>query len=186
MTSHSNNAPIAIETINTGYPRAPWGKRALAFFIDSLIAGLMTTILFALLIYVMSMYLTYQQPQFLEGASEAMFYIYIAITILSFFWLMVYSLVRDGIYRGQSVGKLIFGLMVIHIGKNQPCNFIGSVLRNLPGLAAVLISIPLVYCGFLILLIEPVAALIHEKGFRLGDRWAKTQVIEKKLYQYIT
>lgn len=183
MTSHSTNSPIAIETINTGYPRAPWGRRALAFIIDSMIAGLLSTFLFGLLIYVMFMYLTYQQPRFLEGASEAVFYIYIFVTLISFIWLTVYSLLRDGIYQGQSLGKLICGLMVINVEKNQPCNLIGSILRNAPGFATVLVSFLLIYCVFILLLIEPVAAISNETGLRLGDRWAKTQVIEKKHYQ---
>lgn len=183
MTSHSTNSPIAIETIYTGYPRAPWGKRALAFIIDSLIAGLLTTLLFALLVYVMFMYLTYQQPKFLEGASEFLFYIYIAITVFSMIWLSIYSLVRDGVYQGQSMGKLICGLMVVNVEKNKPCNLIGSILRNLPGFATVLIAFGFVYCSFILLPVEPIATLAHEKGLRLGDRWAKTQVIERKIFQ---
>lgn len=186
MTSHSTISPVAIESINTDYPRAPWGKRLQAFLIDSLIAGLLTTLLFAVLVYVMFMYLTYQQPRFLEGASEIAFYIYIAITVFSMIWLSFYSLVRDGVYQGQSLGKLICGLMVVNIEKNQPCNLISSIIRNLPGLAAVLVSFPMIYCSFFLIPIEPVATLIHKKASRLGDRWAKTQVIDKSLYHNTT
>jgi uncharacterized RDD family membrane protein YckC len=73
--------------------------------------------------------------------------------------------------------------MVINTQTNQPCDLIGSLIRNAPGLLTVYLAYFIVFIGLLFLAVEPVAAFTHQQGLRLGDRWAKTQVIEKQDYQ---
>jgi uncharacterized RDD family membrane protein YckC len=167
------------------YPRAPWGKRTLAFIIDSLIGGLTLPVLSILLLLMVPWFMGYQPLPFLEGVPRVFFFITLGGFVISCIWFCLYCLLRDGVYQGQSLGKLICGLMVVHVEKDQPCNLIGSLLRNAPGFVSVLISFALIYCAFIFLLIEPVAVFSNEKGLRLGDRWAKTQVIEKKHYRQI-
>jgi len=183
MTAQNETPPKEIESIETGYPRAPWGKRLLAFLIDSLISGLVLTLLSLLFIYVLAMGLSYQQPQFLEGLPEYVFYIWLAAVCCSFIWFNIYTLVRDTLWKGSSLGKHICGLMVINTQTNQPCDLIGSLIRNAPGLLTVYLAYFIVFIGLLFLAVEPVAAFTHQQGLRLGDRWAKTQVIEKQDYQ---
>jgi uncharacterized RDD family membrane protein YckC len=55
----------------------------------------------------------------------------------------------------------------------------------LPSAAIIIFSSPVFHLGGLLLLIEPIVAMVNEKGLRLGDMLAKTQVIEKKHYREI-
>jgi hypothetical protein len=72
--------------------------------------------------------------------------------------------------RGQSVGKLLFGLVVVNLETGLPAAINGSVRRNflllLPGanVAAVFL--------------EATALVRDVQGQRLGDRIAHTQVVE--------
>lgn len=82
-------------------------------------------------------------------------------------WLVLYMLFRDAI-SGQSVGKRIFGLRVVAAGSGKPGNWRHSLVRH--GLFWLL---SLVGVG---LLVEPLMALFHPGGRRLGDLLAKTEV----------
>src|SRR5687767_11152244 len=80
-----------------------------------------------------------------------------------------YMLLRDAM-RGQSVGKLLFGLVVINLETGLPTAIGGSARRNflllLPGanVAAIFLE---------------AATLVRDlRGQRLGDRIAHTQVVE--------
>ena len=75
-----------------------------------------------------------------------------------------YALFKDCIFGGRSLGKLIFGLVVVNSesGKAAP---IGSlILRNVT---------------YFIFFIELICALANY-GLRLGDQLAKTRVILKE------
>jgi uncharacterized RDD family membrane protein YckC len=81
-----------------------------------------------------------------------------------------YLALRDALFRGQSVGKFLTGLVVIRLETARPCSAWGSIERNLfllvPGLnvaAAVF---------------EAMTIARDPKGQRLGDRLARTQVVE--------
>jgi hypothetical protein len=81
----------------------------------------------------------------------------------------VYLLLRDAM-RGQSVGKLLFGLVVINLETGRPAAIGASARRNflllLPGanVAAIFLE---------------AAALVRDvQGQRLGDRIPHTQVVE--------
>jgi RDD family len=80
-----------------------------------------------------------------------------------------YLLFRDAI-RGQSVGKLLLGLVVIGLESGRPCSLAGSARRNLlfllPGANVVAIFL------------EARTVVRDLQGQRLGDRLAQTQVVE--------
>ncbi|MFQ5846203.1 MAG: RDD family protein [Candidatus Methylomirabilales bacterium] len=83
-----------------------------------------------------------------------------------FWWLIAigYLLVRDALIGGRSIGKFVVGLAVMdHHG--SACTLTKSIVRNffllLPGVV-----------------VEFFAMAFSKSGWRLGDRLAKTQVID--------
>jgi uncharacterized RDD family membrane protein YckC len=80
-----------------------------------------------------------------------------------------YLLLRDAI-KGQSIGKLLLGLVVISLETGRPSSLTGSVRRNalllLPGANAVAIFL------------EAGTIVRDLQGQRLGDRLAQTQVVD--------
>ncbi len=101
----------------------------------------------------------------------------------------LYTLLADGIhwrnFSGQSIGKKIMGLRVVHTIEKRPGNYVDSVIRNAPlGFATFFGIIPL--WGWLILFLIgiPIIALevylmvAMESGYRIGDVMADTEVIE--------
>ena len=82
---------------------------------------------------------------------------------------VIYQFVKDG-FGGQSLGKRVTGLIVVHLPTNRPCSVGRSIVRTLvlwltnglPGIGA---------------LIEPVLVIVTSDRRRLGDRAASTQVI---------
>ena len=83
----------------------------------------------------------------------------------------IYLLLRDALFiPGQSIGKFLFGLRVIHLGHGRPCSRLQSAQRNfilvVPGLNAVAA------------VLETIAVARDPQGQRLGDMLANTQVIE--------
>jgi len=80
-----------------------------------------------------------------------------------------YLLLRDAV-GGRSIGKLLFGLVVISMKTGRPSSFAGSVERNLllllPGLNVVAVFL------------EARTIVADPQGQRLGDRLAQTQVVE--------
>jgi len=81
----------------------------------------------------------------------------------------VYLLFRDAI-KGQSVGKFLFGLVVISLETGRRSSLGGSVRRNalllLPGANVVAVFL------------EAGTIVRDPQGQRLGDRLAQTQVVE--------
>ena len=81
----------------------------------------------------------------------------------------LYLVLRDA-FGGRSIGRFIVGQVVIHVETGQRCGISGSLARNLflifPGanIAAVLL--------------EARTLVRDPQGQRLGDRLARTQVIE--------
>lgn len=80
-----------------------------------------------------------------------------------------YLLLRDAV-GGRSIGKLLFGLMVIRIETGRPCSFAGSVERNL------LLLLP--GANVVAIFLEARMIMADLQGQRLGDRLAQTQVID--------
>ena len=80
----------------------------------------------------------------------------------------LYLLVRD--MRGQSIGKLLFGLVVINLETGRRATLRESVQRN------IMLIVPGVNIAAVAL--EFVAVVRDPQGQRLGDRFAQTQVVE--------
>jgi len=80
-----------------------------------------------------------------------------------------YLLLRDAV-GGRSIGKLLFGVVVISMETGRPSSFAGSVERNflllLPGANVVAVFL------------EARTIVADPQGQRLGDRLAQTQVVE--------
>lgn len=162
---------------------APLWKRFSAFLVDMLIGGLILFGLVGLLMIYLIAAMAYVRWELLENilerATETAFYIYVLLTVLSFIWFLLYLLLRDSLKNGQSWGKRLFGLKVVSVETGRPCSRGGSFTRNFPGLSFTLIFcfIPLV--GWLLLLVEPVAVATNpDEGLRIGDRWARTRVVQ--------
>jgi hypothetical protein len=84
----------------------------------------------------------------------------------------LYLAIRDGLFGGQSFGKLMVGLVTIRLETGQPVKIGGSLRRNF------LFAIP----GTNVAAFFFEARQIHvdEQGMRLGDRLAGTQVVHGK------
>ena len=97
---------------------------------------------------------------------------------------LMYLAVADGVQKGQSLGKMVFGLEVV-TSDGAPCDLKSSISRNIPfELALLFLAVPLlgwillVIAGIPILLIELWLVIADHNGSRLGDRIAGTTVIE--------
>jgi RDD family len=82
---------------------------------------------------------------------------------------VIYLLLRDGI-GGQSLGKLLVGLLVINVQTGRLCTWKESALRN------VFVLIP--GANLVAIFLESITIIRDPQGQRLGDRLAQTQVIE--------
>jgi len=82
---------------------------------------------------------------------------------------VLYLLLRDGI-GGQSLGKLLLGLVVVNIQTGRFCTWKESALRN------VFVLIP--GANVMAIFLESITLIRDPQGQRLGDRLAHTQVIE--------
>ena len=129
-------------------------KRRIAYVIDFILYGLV----FLVLVVLLSMLFRIQSSPLVNFL---FYFVWIAISFL--------FLIKDGTYRGMSLGKLLFGLQVIDIKTENPIGFRQSFLRNLP-LLPFLITVPI------LLISVPIA-----EGLRWGDRLASTMVICGKL-----
>lgn len=146
------------KTIVLAYPKAPLGKRCLAQLIDLVIAwGPMMAAYFLM---------------GLESAQGLKPFLWVPALL----WGLIYYFVKDGWPGGQSIGKKLSGLMVISLENHRPCTRAKSAMRQFA--MVVMIFIP--YVG---LLVEPVIMLADAGGRRVGDQFARTQVIEITAYQ---
>ena len=98
---------------------------------------------------------------------------------------VLYLSMADGFQRGQSLGKMAFGLEVL-LGNGEPCSLKASIFRNLPfSLGLLFAVIPfigwilLVFAVIPILLVELWLVVVDDKGERLGDRISGTLVVER-------
>ena len=97
---------------------------------------------------------------------------------------LMYLAVADGVQKGQSLGKMVFGLEVV-TSDGAPCDLKSSIYRNIPfELALLFLAVPLlgwillIIAGLPILLVELWLVIADHNGSRLGDRIAGTTVIE--------
>ncbi len=102
---------------------------------------------------------------------------------------LAYLLIGDGLFEGRSAGKKLIGARVVLCETGQPCSFRESIIRNFIFaigymIYGILRIIPLIGPFFavivmvIILALESLIMLGNEKGMRLGDELAGTQVVE--------
>lgn len=137
------------------YPKADLGTRFLAYLIDALVNVALSMLIFFL--------------AFILGIASVSSKFYLIIVPLLLI-VISYSLFKDGMFDGQSIGKRTMGLMVVQLENNDPCDYKTSFVRNFVSFFPSLIP----YVGFLI---EPMMAIFAKNGQKIGDRAAKTQVI---------
>ena len=141
-------------------------KRIVAYVIDSILAGAVSVVLLVVVMvafWVVTMIgALAQSPLIILLSSIGMF---VAVFIL-LIPMVVYVLIRDGLFGGRSIGKKLMGLRVVNVKSNKPCSIKDSVLRNITLLVPVL--------GF----IEMLMPLVDANGLRFGDKIAGTQVTE--------
>jgi uncharacterized RDD family membrane protein YckC len=82
---------------------------------------------------------------------------------------LLYLLLRDA-FGGQSIGKLFVGVVVVHVDTGRRCRVPGALKRNL------LFALP--GANLLAVLLEAWTLTRDPQGQRLGDRVARTQVVE--------
>lgn len=143
---------------NASLQKADLGKRFLAFIVDWLMIMLMSvpsTVCFGIA-------LSYLDRYFSDGQEYAF------LILGAFFYLipLVYSLTKDGLGKGQSIGKRCLGLKVVKCATGGPCTEGASALRNFVS------SILPFGC-----LIEPIMVLANKDGRKVGDYAAGTMVV---------
>jgi len=100
-----------------------------------------------------------------------------------------YLAIRDGLPTGdgraQSLGKRLLGLKTVQLPEGRPCDYLTSLLRNLPFAVPALIMVRPVrgwilgsFLWGILFLIEILLIIVDENGTRLGDRLARTAVVE--------
>lgn len=102
---------------------------------------------------------------------------------------LLFLLLADGLFQGQSPGKKICGIKVVHVPTRCPARFRESVLRNAPlGLVVILGMLPpplgrlaFVFGVVGVVAIETWKVFRDHLGLRLGDEWAQTQVVDGKV-----
>ena len=83
--------------------------------------------------------------------------------LLGLVWLSLYCLFKDCLFGRRSLGKLIFGLSIQNTETGGIASFGSLILRNIT---------------YVIVQIEGIVVLVN-KGQRLGDSIAKTQVVRR-------
>lgn len=104
---------------------------------------------------------------------------------------IAYSLLADGMnfgpFQGQSVGKKVFDFQAVNTDLNLPANFRDSAIRNSTlGFGIFFAMIPvwgwliLLFIGIPLFIMEIYLIQKMEKGHRLGDVMADTEVRSMK------
>lgn len=160
------------------YPKAGIIRRILAYLIDGLISALPLIIFVPLVVIPYFRYIEVQSQfggLYTAGPGLGMIVFSVIAILIAGTWSLFYYLFRDGFGQGQSWGKAICGLMVVNLDDNSPCNMAKSFLRNIVlWLLSALAGLSIV---------EFILILVQDKGSRLGDMLAGTQVIDARLYK---
>jgi uncharacterized RDD family membrane protein YckC len=102
---------------------------------------------------------------------------------------LMYLLLGDGFLQGQSPGKKVFGLKVVHVPDRRPANYRDSAFRNAPiAVVWIFFLIPLLgwflffTLGLAIIAFEAYMVRSDALGIRIGDVFADTQVVDTKVF----
>ena len=92
-----------------------------------------------------------------------------------------YVLIADGFSGGQSLGKRLIGLQTVIPRTQEASGFKESIIRNLP-LAAAYLLYQVPYLGWVVAAaiagFEALLIIGNDRGLRLGDEIAHTQVLD--------
>jgi uncharacterized RDD family membrane protein YckC len=143
-----------VEGINQ---KADLGKRFVASLIDSAIIGVLS--IFAIVPF--SIGITKLSSYYSSDEATG----YFVLAALLYLIPIIYSLLKDGMFNGQSIGKKTMGLTTVSIDTKLPCSLGESCIRNL--VSSLVSFIP----------IEPILVLVTDDGRKLGDKAAGTIVI---------
>ncbi len=102
---------------------------------------------------------------------------------------LLFILLADGMIQGQSVGKRIFGVKVMHLPTRSAARHRDSTLRNAPLALIILLGMMPAPLGAVVGLascvviggVEAWRVVRDPLGWRLGDTWAQTQVVDGKV-----
>jgi hypothetical protein len=102
---------------------------------------------------------------------------------------LLFILLADGMIQGQSVGKRIFGVKVMHLPTRSAARHRDSTLRNAPLALIILLGMMPAPLGAVVGLaglvviggVEGWRVVRDPLGWRLGDTWAQTQVVDGKV-----
>jgi uncharacterized RDD family membrane protein YckC len=107
------------------------------------------------------------------------------------FWIIIsiiYLLMCDGFFQGQSLGKRIVGLKTMYLEPTNKeyltCTFFQSAIRNCMFAAVLLLSIiPFIgvvfsILGCVVVFVEMYFMYSDPEGMRIGDIYAKTKVFQ--------
>lgn len=154
-------APGYVAGVNTpAFRKASVFFRFIAWLVDELITGILSIpsiILFVLFCE--------ESGHYGHDADT-----YFMISLVTGLIPIIYFLIKDGLFQGQSVGKKVVGIKVINIRDASNCTKGRSAIRALAG---VLVS--LVCFGGIV---EPCLVLFSSEGRRLADRAASTMVVK--------
>ena len=117
-----------------------------------------------LLLYVFSFFLGLATAGTLFALEFSDDQVHFTVTVLGWTVIPLMFFMKDG-FAGHSPGKLICGVQVVDRQTRRPTGFGRSFMRNLP---------------LLIPFMPLIIAFLLQKGYRIGDRWAKTKVIWKR------
>jgi uncharacterized RDD family membrane protein YckC len=137
-------------------------RRQVAYLVDS--------VLFALVAFPLALLIVLQ----LEGVVTSDLMWEVILTPISFGFTCLFIL-KDG-FNGQSPGKRLTDVQVLDDATGRPISFGASFKRN----ALLLIGATPVIGGVASLIVIIIIAVQLSKGYRLGDRFAKTRVIWKR------
>ena len=139
------------------YPKADLFKRFIAFLIDGVISSI--------LIYV----------PILGGIVSTVYTLTKDV--------IAYEITKNPDFKNRSIGKRVMGLEVVTL-EGKEMDWALSIRRNLPlAIASVCSIVPIIgwiigaIIGFIISIAEVILVITDNKGRRLGDRWADTQVV---------
>ena len=164
--------PAESKKLNSKYPKASFGNRLLAYIIDRLIiAGLAIPAIVFLVIgrYISGWYDWHNIHFYGEG------FLFFMIAAFCFLLPLAYFFVKDGLGKGQSLGKRSVGIMVVYLPTGTPCTIGQSCVR-----ALIWQLLRITVIGKYI---ELILVIVSEDGRRLADFAANTQVIDVTQFQ---
>ncbi|MFO0774386.1 MAG: RDD family protein [Nitrospiraceae bacterium] len=106
-----------------------------------------------------------------------------AVPSVGFFAGLTYLIAADGLSQGRSLGKRLVGLRTWSTARHQAASFSESIIRNLP-FAVLFLLFQIPFAGWLLAAavagFEGLLVIGNDRGLRLGDELARTQVLESE------